>query len=50
MLIVGTNGQRNIGVCENRQVAIRLWCYSSALYVLVVAISNVYRSVTSYLE
>ena len=38
MLIVGTNRQRNIQIGENCQVAIRLWCYSSTLYVLVAAI------------
>ena len=50
MLIVGTNRQRNVRIGENCQVAIRLWCYSSTLYVLVAAISNVYRRVTSSLE
>ena len=50
MLIVGTNGQRNVRISENWQVPIRFGCYSSTLDVLVVAISNVYWRITSCFE
>ena len=50
MLIVGTNRQRNVWIGENCQVAIRLWCCSITLYVLVAAISNVYRRATNSLK
>ena len=50
MLIVGTNGQRNVRIGENWQVAIRFGCYSSTLDVLVIAISNVYWRITSRFE